>query len=114
MDTVVHVFNATEVSTLTLFLFSSENWRRLPAEVTNIMLVLEESFSKLGGFLVENNVRVEVIGQLDRLPPVIVSSLQEIERQRNLRQRPELPPRTLCLALSYGGRDDIVEVGVFN
>ena len=114
MDTVVHVFNATEVSTLTLFLFSSENWRRPPAEVTNIMRLLEEYIGKFGAFLVENDVRVEVIGQLDRLPPGIVSSLREIERQRIITQRPELPPRTLCLALSYGGRDDIVEVGMFN
>ena len=109
VDIAQHVFNATEVHTLTLFLFSSENWKRPPAEVTNIMNVLQDTFYKLGAFLVENNVRVEVIGQLDRLPQTIVRTLTEIEHQRHLNQKSE-PTRTLCLALSYGGRDDIVEV----
>ena len=73
------------------------------------MLLLEEYIGKFRAFLLENNVRVEVIGQVDRLPPTIVRTLTEIERQRYLNKKSE-PPRTLCLALSYGGRDDIVEV----
>ena len=64
IDIAKHVFNATNVETLTLFLFSSENWKRPPTEVANIMFLLEEYIGKFGTFLVENNVRVEVIGQV--------------------------------------------------
>jgi undecaprenyl diphosphate synthase len=52
------------IDTLTLFLFSTENWRRPIGEIQNIMELLEEYLTTFSGYLVDNNIRVEVIGQV--------------------------------------------------
>jgi undecaprenyl diphosphate synthase len=92
------------VSYLTLFAFSSENWRRPPEEVSFLMQLflraLEEEVAKLH----ENNIRFRVIGDLSRFDPQIVELIRRGEALTAGNAR-----LTLAVAANYGGRWDILQ-----
>ena len=93
------------VQYVTLYLFSTENWKRPNEEIYNIFSLLESNVRKFNGYLTENDIALKVIGQTYRLPVAVRTVLQTAQDRRP----GKVPQRTLCLALSYGGRDDIVE-----
>ena len=88
---------------LTLFGFSSENWKRPSGEIFDLMGLLRHYLLAEIAELHRNGIRLKVIGQRDRLAPDIV---QLIERAETLTQANTAI--TLTMALSYGGRDEIV------
>jgi undecaprenyl diphosphate synthase len=88
---------------LTLFGFSSENWKRPSAEVQDLMVLLRHYLRGEIAELQRNGVRLKVIGQLTRLAPDILGM---IERAETLTR--ENSQVTLTIALSYGGRAEIV------
>ncbi len=89
---------------LTLYAFSVENWNRPKEEVDTLMKYLARFLKSEIGELNKNNVRIEVIGQIYRLPEFVQLQLQKT--QETLSKNNGL---TLTLALSYGGRTEIVE-----
>ncbi len=92
------------IETLTLYTFSSENWKRPRAEVDALLRLLVTTIRGEVQELMENNVRLTVIGRLDDLPAV---AQQEMQSAMDL-----TAPNTglnLNLALSYGGRQEILE-----
>src|SRR6185503_9513848 len=89
---------------LTLYAFSSENWRRPRAEVGFLMKLLESYLRKELAELHENNVRINAIGGLDALPK---PAREELSRSRKITSRNT--GLTLTLALNYGGRRDILD-----
>ena len=92
------------VSYLTLYAFSTENWRRPKLEVNALMRLLASSLRKEAENLNENDIRLETIGQIDRFPKKCRRELREvIELTKNNTRL------NLCLALSYSGRWDIKE-----
>ena len=88
---------------LTLFGFSSENWKRPSAEVQDLMVLLRHYLRGEIAELQRNGVRLKVIGQLARLAPDIVSMIARA--QTLTRENTQI---TLTIALSYGGRAEIV------
>ncbi len=91
------------VSYLTLYAFSSENWSRPETEVKALMTLLDRFLNEKAKDLDRQNVRLLAIGQLDRLPEKTRELIHRIE-QRTARNS----AMTLVLALSYGGREEIV------
>jgi undecaprenyl diphosphate synthase len=91
------------IAYLTLYAFSSENWKRPPAEVDDLMGLLRLYLRRELAELHRNDVRVRFIGDRSRLAGDIVSLLTEAERltESNL-------SLTLVIALNYGARDEIV------
>ena len=89
---------------LTLYAFSVENWNRPKEEVDTLMQYLSRFLKSEIGELNKNNVRIEVIGQIYRLPEFVQAQLRKT--QEALSKNNGL---TLTLALSYGGRTEIVE-----
>src|SRR6059036_3400862 len=89
---------------LTLYAFSVENWNRPKDEVDTLMNYLARFLKSEIGELNRNNVRLEVIGQIYRLPEFVQEQLKKT--QAALAQNKGL---TLVLALSYGGRTEIVD-----
>ena len=91
------------VPMLTLWAFSTENWRRPPAEVQGLVRLLGETIDRELNELHREGVRLNHIGRLDRLPTRLRKRVQEaIElTQHNTRI-------TLNVAFDYGGRDEIV------
>ncbi len=90
------------VKYLTLYAFSSENWNRPEAEVGALMGLLERFLDEKAGDLDKQNVRLQAIGQLDRLP---ASTRKRLDRIRERTKGND--SMTLVLALSYGGREEI-------
>jgi undecaprenyl diphosphate synthase len=88
---------------LTLFGFSSENWKRPTAEIQDLMALLRHYLYGEIAELHRNGVRLKVIGQLARLAPDIVGLIEHAE---NLTR--DNSKITLTIALSYGGRAEIV------
>lgn len=91
------------VEYLTLYAFSSENWKRPQAEVNALMGLLAHFLKEKTPSLMRNNIRLLVIGQWEKLPE---------SNQRALRKTMEKTAGndglTLVVALSYGSREEIV------
>jgi undecaprenyl diphosphate synthase len=82
---------------LTLYAFSTENWKRPPSEVRALMALLREFLDNRLEDMLKNGIRLNVIGQTDRLPRLLRSRLQRVmERTSGGTEG------TLTLALSYG------------
>jgi undecaprenyl diphosphate synthase len=91
------------ISYLTLFAFSSENWSRPEAEVTDLMGLLKAFIRRDLADLHSQNVRIRVIGSRDNLRGDILPLL--IEAEETTRHNTGL---TLVIAFNYGARDEIV------
>jgi undecaprenyl diphosphate synthase len=91
------------VEYLTLYAFSSENWSRPEAEVSALMSLLDRFLEEKAKDLERQNVRLLAIGQLERLPEKTRELIQRIEARTA-----HHTAMTLVLALSYGGREEIV------
>ncbi|TFE24438.1 isoprenyl transferase [Cohnella luojiensis] len=92
------------VKVLTLYAFSTENWKRPKAEVEFLMKLPQEFLSLELGELIENNVQVKMMGNRDLLPDHTVAAVEEAVRQT--RHNTGL---ILNLALNYGSRLEMVE-----
>jgi undecaprenyl diphosphate synthase len=88
---------------LTLYAFSSQNWNRPPDEVAGLMDLLRDYLNRERPEIMENGIRLHAIGELDRLPPRVRDPLEGLRRDSAGHD-----DMTLTLALSYGGREEIV------
>jgi len=88
---------------LTLFGFSAENWQRPQSEVSDLMGLLRFYLETQVAELVDNGIRLSVIGDLTRLPPDTVKLIGDVERRSAANTR-----LNVTIALSYGGRQEIV------
>ncbi|NBD21498.1 di-trans,poly-cis-decaprenylcistransferase [Aquabacterium fontiphilum] len=107
VDALVKVVQATAargIPYLTVFAFSSENWKRPEEEVSGLMSLLLVALSKHLARLSADGVRVRVIGDLDSVSERIHHALREAEQATAHNSR-----LTLTVAFNYGGRWDIVQ-----
>jgi len=91
------------IEILTLFAFSSENWRRPAEEISALMGLFVDALRREVAELHSNGIRLEFVGQLDSLGRELNEAMAEAERltRHNARMR-------LVLAVAYGGRWDLV------
>jgi undecaprenyl diphosphate synthase len=92
------------VEYLTLFAFSSENWRRPPEEVSFLMQLFLRALESEVARLHENNIRLKVVGDLSSFEPRITALVREAETLTAANTR-----LTLTIAANYGGRWDIMQ-----
>ena len=91
------------IENLTLYAFSTENWNRPKLEVNTLMKLLINSLKKELETLIINNIKLNTIGNLEKLPKSAQKELLEvIEKTKNNTKM------TLTLALSYGSREEII------
>jgi len=101
---VVEIFIEYGISYLTLYAFSTENWKRPQAEVNGLFQLLAEKLDEGIRLAQEKGIKIHHLGKLDGLSPKIQHSIkQALELTQNN------AGMTLSLALNYGGRDEIVE-----
>ena len=93
-----------EIGYLTLYTFSTENWYRPESEVNAIMDLLVKTVRSETKTLLENNVRLKVIGEMERLP-----ELCRLELQTCIDATSHCNGLTLTLAISYSGRWELAE-----
>lgn len=101
---VVRAAGEVGVKYLTLYAFSVENWNRPKDEVDTLMLYLARFLKNEIGELNKNNVRLAAIGQIYRLPEFVQDQLK-----KTIAALAKNTGLTLILALSYGGRTELVE-----
>ena len=100
---IVEASGQLGIKYLTLYTFSTENWRRPKTEVAVLMRLLIKALKDETDKLHENNVKLMAVGDISAMPPQVLSELNEaIEKTRNNKLM------TLVLALSYSGRWDIL------
>ena len=89
---------------LTLYAFSEQNWARPEDEVESLMGLLHEFLISEKGEILGNGIRLNAVGNLSRLPPLVRAVLDplRVESEDNVEM-------TLTLALSYGGREEIAD-----
>jgi undecaprenyl diphosphate synthase len=102
---VVEAAPGLGISTLTLYAFSADNWRRPREEIRRLMALLREYLRDEVARCVQNGVRVSAIGRRDRLPAGVVSALEHAEAATAQGRRLHLR-----LALDYSARDAIAAV----
>ena len=90
------------IEALTLYAFSSQNWQRPAEEVAGLMELLREYLIGERAEILDNAIRLDAIGDVERLPPTVKAPLDEL-RAASAANR----GMTLTLALSYGGRESI-------
>jgi len=91
------------IKVLTLYAFSIENWRRPEEEVMALMELLKEYLLKEAEEMVQNNIRLYAIGRIEDLSPDVRNTLQEA-----IKKTEQCDGMILNLALSYGGRSEIL------
>ena len=101
---VVRASREIGISYLTLFAFSSENWNRPRGEVEALMILLKEYLVSELREMLDNSIRFLAIGDFSRLPREVLGVLNE-----TMKQTATASGMNLTLALSYGGRDDILQ-----
>ncbi|MGD2295920.1 MAG: isoprenyl transferase [Candidatus Aminicenantes bacterium] len=92
------------IKCLTLYAFSKENWKRPKREVSTLWRLLEDYLQKEDKALVENRLRLKVIGQIEEIPEDVRAELKRVEELTKDNDR-----MTVVLALNYGGRAEIVD-----
>ncbi|MCK6505764.1 polyprenyl diphosphate synthase [Myxococcota bacterium] len=92
------------VKALTLYSFSTENWRRPADEVAALMKLLQRYVFQERDTILGNGIQLRIIGQPDRLPAFVQKPLRML-----VSDSAKNDDMVLCLALSYGGRQEIVD-----
>ena len=101
---IVEAAAALGVGTLTLYAFSSDNWRRPGREVSALMRLFRAYLASETARCVQNGVRLDVIGRRDRLPPVLLKAIEAAEAETARGDRLHLR-----IAIDYSARESIVE-----
>ena len=103
VKTIVKVASDLGIKHLTLYIFSTENWKRAEAEVGFLMNLIHTHLKQELDFYRENGIKLNHIGDLSALPPAIKQDIIDaIDDTKNF------TGMILNLAINYGGRDEII------
>lgn len=97
--------NKIGIEFLTVFAFSTENWKRSEEEVGALMMLFKNYLNDLVSAVDTENIRVKIFGHIENLP----DNLQE-NIEKAIEKTKENTGLTLCIAFNYGGRDEITKV----
>jgi undecaprenyl diphosphate synthase len=102
---IVEASARLQIKNLTLYAFSTENWNRPKQEVDTLMKLLATAIKGELKKLIENNIRLKVIGNPDHLPESVKKQLNDAVEKTN-----KNTGMTLTIALSYGSREELTNV----
>ena len=102
--TIVEECKTLGIEALTLYSFSSENWKRPADEVAALMELCREFIRAQCETMIRNNIRFRRIGRREGMPEPVLEALDEAERATA-----HCTALTLCLALNYGSRTELVD-----
>ncbi len=100
---VVRAAREVGLRAITLYAFSAQNWQRPPDEVATLMQLLRDYVIEERAEIMDNAIRLVAIGDVDKLPDFVRDPLEQL-----IADSAGNRAMTLCLALSYGGRESIV------
>ncbi len=93
-----------DIEQLTLYCLSSENWKRPPHELEFLMHLLEQYMIEERSTIMEQNIRVTVIGRRNDIPDAV-----QREMQKTIEMSAANTGMRLCLAINYGGRLELAD-----
>ena len=102
-ESVVESCQYLGIEAVTLFVFSSQNWKREPNQVLNLLSLLDWKITQAWHFWKSRNLRVRFMGDFGQLSSGMIRLIHTIERQTH-----DNDGLVLTFALSYGGRKDLV------
>ena len=92
-----------KIPIVTFYVFSTENWKRPKTEINFLFNLILNYFKKELNNILSNNIKINIIGKLSKLPPKIRTSLQQVVKlTKNCNKI------IVNLAINYGSRDEIV------
>ncbi|HSV31237.1 MAG TPA: polyprenyl diphosphate synthase [Atribacteraceae bacterium] len=103
VETITRECSEMGLSFLTLYSFSTENWKRPLGEVQGLMVLFSNSLAVYGPRLKENNVQVHFLGRREGIPGELLSKMIQLEEATRTNSG-----MVLNLAINYGGRDEIL------
>ena len=103
LEEIIHTAYKSDVTVLTLYCFSTENWQRTRTEVSYLMDLFAEYILKYQQKFCEYDIGFRHIGRRDRIPKRLLTAIQTVEK--NTQDQSKL---TLQFAIDYGGRDEIL------
>lgn len=106
LDRTIHYCKEAGIKYLTVYAFSTENWKRSKKEVSGLMKLLSHFIASKETELVKNGVRFKVIGRREDLSEKLQEEIAALE------EKTKDGCFTLVVALSYGGRDEIVRAAL--
>jgi undecaprenyl diphosphate synthase len=104
---IVTTARELNLEVLTLYAFSTENWKRPAVEVKGLMTLLKTYLKAEIQNMQNNNISLRCLGEIEKLPPDVQKILTRVIRETTPRTEVK-PSMTLNLALSYGSRSEIV------
>jgi len=99
---IVRASRQLGIEALTLYAFSSQNWARPADEVAGLMQLLRDFLVDERAEILDNGIRLEALGDIEKLPPFVRAPLDELRATSAANSQ-----MVLTLALSYGGRESI-------
>lgn len=102
LEKIVKYLGDTNVKYLTVYAFSTENWKRPKEEIDALMQLLEKYLRDYDNLLGGEDVRLKVIGRKEDLSDTLVNLINEVEEKSKDRKK-----LTINIALNYGGRQEI-------
>ena len=92
-----------KIKFLTLFVFSTENWKRPTNEIKYLFKLLGNYIDKEIGQLIKKNIKIKVIGNITPFPKILRSKILKIQKETKLNNKIQVN-----MALNYGSRDEII------
>ena len=106
IKTVENIIKATikkKINYLTLYTFSTENWKRPKNEISFLFKLLENYIDKEFKNIIEKNIKIKILGDLKKIPSRLISKLKKIEKLSKTNTKLQIN-----VALNYGSRQEIV------
>ena len=92
-----------KIKYLTLFVFSTENWKRPASEIKYLFRLLSNYIDKEIHQLKKKKIKIKIIGNINPFPKILKSKIQKIEKETKLNNKIQVN-----MALNYGSRDEII------
>ncbi len=93
------------INTLSVWAFSSDNWKRNSDEINSLMKIYEAGINEALPDLIDKEMRFVCLGRRDRIPDFLVKTIETVEKKTN-----KLGPRIFCVAIDYSGQDQEIRM----
>ena len=93
-----------KIQYLTLFVFSTENWKRPSKEINYLFNLLNKYIDKEVNNLLEKGIKIKIIGKINRFPKILKSKLKNVEKISKINTKIQVN-----MALNYGSRQEIID-----
>ena len=103
VENIINEAISNNVKYLTLYTFSTENWKRPKKEINFLINLLEKYIKKELKKLIENDVKIRIIGNINKFPKSLKLKLKEVERQTKSNKKIQIN-----VALNYGSKEEIL------